>query len=203
MAASEDEGEDEGEDGWGEDASGSIDPLEPALCMLDAVLLKRWPRDAPLPEAAHVELLPRLLRVVASATEPEVVRLGSTCLSRFLRRGALPRSAAATGGGAAIAAAGGAADGAAGAWLACFSRLLRPSLPEAAALYVPPLVALALRHAPWLFAPRSGGGGGGGGEGGGEGGGGLAAHALGTAVGWLRSARLFGLQQARPRWPVE
>ena len=50
-AASEDEGEGEGEDGWGEDASGSIDPLEPALCLLDSVLLKRWPRDAPLPEA--------------------------------------------------------------------------------------------------------------------------------------------------------
>ena len=131
-----------------------------------------------------------------------MVRLGSVCLRRFVRRGALQRQPAATGGGAA-GAAGGAADGAAGAWLACFSRLLRPSLPEAAALYVPPLVALALRHAPWLFDPRSGGGGGGGGGGdsGGDGGGGggFAAHALGVAVGWLRSARLFGLQQARPR----
>ena len=132
---------------------------------------------------------------------PEVVRLGAACLRRFLRRGALLRPAAATGGSAAVAAgsaavaAGAAADGAAGAWLACFSRLLRPSLPEAAALYVPPLVALALRHAPWLFDARGGGGGGSGGGGGG----GFAAHALGAAVGWLRSARLFGLQQARPR----
>ena len=119
---------------------------------------------------------------------PEVVRLGAACLRRFLRRGALLRPAAATGGSAAVAA-GAAADGAAGAWLACFSRLLRPSLPEAAALYVPPLVALALRHAPWLFDARGRAGGGAP----------LAAHALGVAVGWLRSARLFGLQQAGPR----
>ena len=139
-------------------------------------------------QAAHIELLPRLLRVVATATHPEVLRLGSACLRSFVRRGALQRPTAAAS-GAADGAAAGATDSTAGAWLACFSRLLRPSLPEAAALYVPPLVALALRHAPWLFDARGGAGGGAL----------LAAHALGVAVGWLRSARLFGLQQAGPR----
>ena len=111
-----------------------VEPLLPGLELLDKTILKHWPHNEPLPAASN-GLLAALLRVVSAAADPEVIRVGISCLRRFVLRGALRESGPEP-----------------SAWLAAIGRLLRPTMPEEVVEHVPPLASAILQSEPAAYA---------------------------------------------------
>jgi hypothetical protein len=114
-----------------DDDAGAVDPLLPALEMLNTIVLRRWPPQEPLPSSATVQVLPLLLPVAAAAADAEIVRLSSSCLGKLVQRGALAE------GGPALP-----------LWWPSIERMLRPTLREEVVEGAVPLLGRLVVHAP-------------------------------------------------------
>ena len=122
----------------GDDEGDALDPLATALELLHRIVLRRWPPSQPLPAAVPTELLPRLLRVLAAASDGEVLRAGAACLARLIRRGSVREG-----------------EPALPLWPAALARLLRPSLDESVVESTVPLLGELVLHAPAAFAAQA------------------------------------------------
>ena len=121
-----------------DDEGDAVDPLLPALELLE-VAFKRWPTLEPLPPAALGGVLPLLLPVLAGTTDGEVLRVGSSCLAKLLRRA--PRMADLEQRALDLP-----------SWPQALVRMLRPNMGEELIEGVAPLVGQLAVRIPSFFA---------------------------------------------------
>ena len=112
----------------------AVDPLMPALEMLE-ICLKRWPPHDRLPPHLISHVLPLLLPVLATVCDYDALRVGASCLSRLLKRA--PRMQADEQQALSLM-----------EWPPMMARMLRPTLNEELIESVTPLVGQLATSAP-------------------------------------------------------